>query len=302
LVITAPFTNPYSAVVGSSVTFNITVNSTGVGIPTGTVTFSTGSTTLGVVTLAPATGGTFQATLSTTALPVGTDVVYIVYSGDANYQRSAVSGTVIVVSTAELAETASGTTLTSSISNDSTITFTDTPYGGWQGVVGYQCVTSSLPANAICVFSPGQVTVRASTPGAPYPPATTVLKVVVNNPPNSPATSSMLWWLGGLTGLLLLWTRRRMTRGAWGAITMLAGLILLAGAATGLMACNSGIAFATPAGTSTVTVYASADPYLSVANNTTQSCGIIPGSTPPTASPKLAPCSQQTFQVSLTVQ
>jgi hypothetical protein len=228
--------------------------------------------------------------------------VVVTYSGDANYLSSSVSVTVIVVSGPEVTFTSGGLTLSSSSSSDSSITFTNTPYGGWQGIVGYQCLASSLPANAVCVFSPGQVTVLASVPGAPYPPATTQLKVVVNNPPDSPVLSAMTWWLGGLSGLLLLWTRRRMVRGAWGTLTMMAGLILIAGAASGLMACTSGIQFATPTGTSAVTVIASADPYLSVANNTTQPCGIIPGSTPPTASPKLAPCSQQTFQVSLTVK
>jgi len=307
MVITAPYINPLSVVSGGSVTFTVTVNSTGVGIPTGTVTFTTGKTSLGAVALAPAAGGAFQATLTTTALPVGTDLVVAKYSGDANYIGSSTSGTVIVVATAEVIVTTSGTALTSSLGGESTVTFTNTSYGGWSGVIGYQCDASTLPANSICVFSPGEVTLNDSTAGNSYPPVTTKLEVVVDNPPNSPLQSSMLWWMGGLTGVLLLFVRRRAMQGVWGRVSMLIGMALLAVSATGLMACNSGIPYATPAGTSTITVYANSDPFALNSNGTinnqeTQPCGTIPGSNPPTGGPKQAPCAQASFQVSLTVK
>ena len=308
MVITAPFINPLSAVSGASVTFAVTVNSTGVGIPTGTVTFTTGTTSLGAIALEPAAGGAFQATLTTTALPVGTDLVTGTYSGDANYVSSSASGTVIVVATAEVIVTNSGTALRSSLGGESTITFTNTSYGGWSGVIGYQCEASSLPVNSICVFSPGQVTLNASTTGNSYPPATTTLQIVVDNPPNSPLQSSMLWWMGGLTGVLLLFVRRRAKRGAWGRVSMLVGMALLAVSATGLMACNSGVSYSTPAGTSTVTVYANSDPFALNSNGTvntsdTQPCGgIVAGSNPPQGNPADAPCAQATFQISLTVK
>jgi hypothetical protein len=194
-------------------------------------------------------------------------------------------------------------------STNSTITFTNTSYGGWQGIVGYTCDASTLPANAICVFSPGEVIEKASIATSPYPPATTTLQVVVNNPPNSPALSSMLWWAGGLAGLLLFVTRRRMMRGTGGTIAMLIGVVLLATAASGLMACNSGARYAypTPAGTSTITVHADADPFATppTASNPippTQPCGGQVGVlNPPQGNPASFPCSQTTFQISLTV-
>jgi hypothetical protein len=147
---------------------------------------------------------------------VGTDLVVAKYSGDANYIGSSTSGTVIVVATAEVIVTTSGTALTSSLGGESTVTFTNTSYGGWSGVIGYQCDASTLPANSICVFSPGEVTLNDSTAGNSYPPVTTKLEVVVDNPPNSPLQSSMLWWIGGLTGVLLLFVRRRAMQGVWG--------------------------------------------------------------------------------------
>ena len=88
--------------------------------------------------------------------------------------------------------------------------------------------------------------------------------------------------------------------------TLIRAIVLLIAAslaALGAMSgCSNGVSYKTPVGTSTVTVVASSDPYISGSTSSTQACGIVPGSTPPTASPALAPCAQQTFQVSLTVQ
>jgi hypothetical protein len=239
---------------------------------------------------------------------VGTDLVKATYSGDANYVSSSASGTVIIVAAAVVKVTSGGTTLTSSQGGGSKVTFTNTSYGGWTGVIGYYCEASTLPANSICVFSPGQVTLNASTTGNSYPPATTTLEVVVDNPPNSPLQSSFLWWMGGLTGVMLLFVRRRTMHGAWATVSMLIGMALLAVSATGLMACNGGNPYATPAGTSTITVYANSDPFAlnsngTVNNNQTQTCGgTVAGSNPPQGNPADAPCAQATFQISLTVK
>jgi hypothetical protein len=166
-----------------------------------------------------------------------------------------------------------------------------------------------LPANSICLFSPGQVTLNASTTSNPYPPAVTTLQVIVDNPPNSPAQSAILWWIGGLTGMVLLFARRRAMHGAWARVSMIVGVALIAVIATGLTACGTGVVpYATPAGTSTITVIANSDPFALNSNGTpntgtTQPCGgTIAGSNPPQGNPADAPCAQATFQVSLTVK
>ena len=64
--------------IGSAVTFTATV-AAGVGTPTGTVTFMNGATSLGTFAL----NGAGVATLSTSALPLGTTSITAVYSGDA---------------------------------------------------------------------------------------------------------------------------------------------------------------------------------------------------------------------------
>ncbi len=75
-------TNP--SVFGQSVTFTATVTpSSGSGTPTGSVTFYAGSTPLGTATLSSK-----KASLKTTSVPVGSQVITAVYSGDTTYAPS----------------------------------------------------------------------------------------------------------------------------------------------------------------------------------------------------------------------
>lgn len=72
---------------GQSVTFTATVSSD-YATPTGTVTFTQGSTTLGTATLAAG-----KAKLAVTTLPVGSDTVTATYGGTANFIGS--SGSIV---------------------------------------------------------------------------------------------------------------------------------------------------------------------------------------------------------------
>jgi autotransporter-associated beta strand protein len=82
--VVASSANP--SVFGQSVTFTATVtaNAPGSGIPTGTVTFFDGSTTLGTGTL----DGSGQTTFTTSALAVGDHSITVVYGGDTNFTTS----------------------------------------------------------------------------------------------------------------------------------------------------------------------------------------------------------------------
>jgi hypothetical protein len=106
--------------------------------------------------------------------------------------------------------------------------------------------------------------------------------------------------MGGLSGVLLLFVRRRAMHGAWARVSMVIGAVLLAVSATGLMACNSGIAYPTPSGASTITVIANSDPFTLNSNGTTNT-GVTQACSGTVANPS-APCAQTTFQVSLTVK
>ena len=83
------------SVFGESVTFTATVtaNAPGSGIPTGTVTFLDGSTTLGTGTL----NGSGIATFSTSALTVGSHSITVVYGGDTDFTTSTSSALTQVV-------------------------------------------------------------------------------------------------------------------------------------------------------------------------------------------------------------
>lgn len=85
--------NPISSFFGQSVTFSVIISSaTGVGTPTGTVTFSDGIGTIGSVPAAPGPGpGQAQATLTTTSLPVGSLSITATYSGDGNFTGNSIS-------------------------------------------------------------------------------------------------------------------------------------------------------------------------------------------------------------------
>lgn len=312
LTASAPYMSPNSAVQGAKVSFAATITSTGVGIPTGTVTFNYSATsasgavttgTLGSAPVLPAAGGSFEASYSTTSLPVGTDAVTATYSGDANYISSTSAAvTVYVVSSANVVTTASGSTVAVTDGSSGTVTFTATSYGGWTGVVGFTCDPSTLPANTTCVFAPGQLAITPSTAGAIQAPSTMALSFAVNQPPQTPTASKMLWWVAIPTGMLLLMMRRRLKLAAassWmGILLLIAAVGAISAGVLGTSACNAG-GYKVWQGTTPVTVYAWSDPYTSGSTNTTQACGVNAAGNPDTS---VAPCSKQAFTVNVTVQ
>jgi hypothetical protein len=92
---TTTLTAPSSAAYGASVTLTATVASTG-GTPGGTITFYNGATALGTGTL----NANGVATLSTTALPAGTDNVTAAYGAAGNFGASTSVATSINISQA----------------------------------------------------------------------------------------------------------------------------------------------------------------------------------------------------------
>jgi hypothetical protein len=189
-------------------------------------------------------------------------------------------------------------TVNSKTGSSSTITLTPASYGGFNGIVGFQCDTATLPADSTCVFSPGQVNVTPNTASASYPEPTVTMSIAINQPPQTPTASKMIWWIAGPTGLILLYVRRRMKAvalaGRWNMLLLLAAIGVLSAGIMGSIGCSNGISYATPKGTSTVTVYAYADTYATgTTNNTTSTC---------TSGSSVYPCSKQAISVSVLVQ
>jgi predicted membrane protein len=230
---------------GDSVTLTAAVSGTYGGTPTGSVTFYNGSSSLGSGTLS---GGT--ATSATTALPIGTDSLTAVYSGDSNYKTSTSTALSQVVSGPTFSLAASGTqSLTVSPGGQGSVMFTITPMYGFNSAITFAC--SGLPTGASCSFNPTSVTPTAAT--------TETVTIAV------PANSAMLqrghdtgrdtgggahWPMLGiaLVGSLAGWRKRRRLSG-W-------VVLALAVACLGMSACGKSSS-STPT-TSNVTVTATA--------------------------------------------
>jgi sugar lactone lactonase YvrE len=239
--------NPANAK-GPALNLIATVSPSSATIPTGTVSFYAGTSLLGIAQVAPGAGGTFQASLVTTALRAGSttqveDGSFItnyslnaVYSGDNTYYGSTSPSVAIAIvsgpATPPACATASpatcynnktgafytltptnptitATTTTAGGPSSGSTTMTITSYGGWNGILNFTC--SGLPAFATCAPYPGYPTGVPSTPSTPVTPTTFSFIIDTNVTPVVPTGSnSMVWWVSGIGGLMLLMLRRRV--------------------------------------------------------------------------------------------
>jgi uncharacterized repeat protein (TIGR03803 family) len=138
--------SPNPSFSGQGVVFTAAVTPKLPGVPTGTVTFSEGGTNLGASSL----NGSGQATLFTSALATGKNVITATYSGDSTYLGSSASEKQVVY--------AGGTTLdlTSSanpIATGQPVTFTATintqPSGNATGTVKFKNGTTIMGTVAV---------------------------------------------------------------------------------------------------------------------------------------------------------
>lgn len=225
---------------GTSVILTATIASTlKTPAPTGTVTFSSGSTVLGTVPVS--TAGT--AVLTSTTLPTGTYSIVATYSGDTGFAGSPSNTISVAILPAQYIVTNTPTALTVTRPGSVSATFLVSPISGYTGGIDMSCV--GLPANTQCTFSPAVVYFGTTA----TPPQTVTLTVTTNTPP--PTTVAEIVW--PLAGLLLVGVCR-MRRKLRASERLLALLMLLSvGAVAVLSGCGSP-AVMTPAGTSNVTV------------------------------------------------
>ena len=213
---------PTTAASGANVTITATVTSAA-GTPGGSVTFSNGATVLGMGALAAGV-----ASLTTSALPAGTDVVTAAYVAAGNFAGS--SGTAnLTISAAPVgtqstfAVSADPTALTVQMGKAGNTMLTFAPSGSYSGTVALSC--ANLPANASCTFSQTTVNLTGNN-------QTASVGLVINTTVQAADTSTSregsaallalaFWWPGGLTGLVVL-VRKRGSR-----MTPLARLCLL---------------------------------------------------------------------------
>jgi hypothetical protein len=203
------------AIVGTSVSFTATLAATVRGVtavPTGTVTFLDGSTSLGTETLS---GGLASFT---TSLAIGTHSITAQYSGDANFHSSTSKLLSEVVNNGTPGFSLTPTSANASIAAGASATFTitSTPVYGYTGTITFNA--TGCPAKATCVFSPSSVTLS----GAAAVPTTlkvstaaATTSLVTPFHPNSDPIEPTVWAsLGGfgLFGLILAGTGKKRSR------------------------------------------------------------------------------------------
>jgi hypothetical protein len=234
---------PASAAYGASVALTATVSSTA-GTPGGTVTFTSGSTTLGTGTLNA--GG--AASLNTTALPAGTNTVTAVYAAAGNFAASTSTAVTVSISAPPVAQgasysiSASPTSLTVKQGAAANTTLTFTPTVGYKDTVSLSY--SNLPANVSCAFAQNQVIFTGNNQSANVVMTMqTGTQSSNKQTPGDPLPTALLalafWWPGTLTGIAVFARKRKPAKmGLSWQICLL--LLCTLACAVGLSGCGGG--------------------------------------------------------------
>jgi Glycosyl hydrolases family 28/Bacterial Ig-like domain (group 3) len=142
-----------SIAIGASEVLTATVTS-GSGVPTGTVTFSSGTTSLGTGTL---TNGT--ATVTTTSNTVGSETITAAYSAMGNFGGST-SAPLTLSFTNPLSLSLSATAISITPGGSGTVTLSAAPAIGFTGAVTFTC--SSPVAYVTCSLNPSSQTISGT--------------------------------------------------------------------------------------------------------------------------------------------
>lgn len=152
---------------GSPVTITATIGTQSIAAaPTGNVTFSSDSGTLGTATLIPGGpngAGFVSATAKITFSPTNTVNVVATYSGDVNYSGASSTPITITSGTPDFTATASPSPLVITAGKTGTATVTLTPTLGFTGSVSIACpAASALPVGVTCNVAPASVPLNGS--------------------------------------------------------------------------------------------------------------------------------------------
>jgi hypothetical protein len=256
-----------SVATGASVTFTATVTSTASAtVPTGTVTFVDGNTSIGTGTLSAGAVAKF----STTALAAGAHSITAVYGGDGTFASStstAVNVTVGGGSSGDFVLAASPASASVAAGSSATTTITVTPSGGFSAATSFAC--SGLPQAASCSFSPATVTPSGAAASTTLT-ITTTARAVMFSPVRQQRWPMLPLSLVAVLSMLAaaLWLAARLaSHDAKPAfrLGLVASVCVLAISMLGFAGCggssgssSAGGSVGTPPGTSTVTITATA--------------------------------------------
>jgi hypothetical protein len=183
---TTTLTAPGSAAAGANVTLTATVASSA-GTPGGTVTFLSGSTTLGTGTL----NGTGVATLTTAALPVGNDTVTATYAASGNFAASTSPAASITVNAASQTITFPAIASRAYGSAAFAVSATSSLGSSYPVVITVKSGPAVISGNTVTVTGAGTVVLLASQAGnSTYSPATATQSFQVTPAPLTVAANN----------------------------------------------------------------------------------------------------------------
>ena len=195
--------------------------------PTGSVTFSNGSTTIGSasVTTGPL-GNMTTATFNATQLANGQYSITATYSGDTNYTGSTSGSVPINVQPDFSIQTSMPGLLIASPGGAASMSVSMMDLDGFTGAVTFSC--SGLPAESKCAFTPASLSATGSTTLT----VTTTAPVAVSKPPFHPSSWNLAFGLlGAPMGALVIvgFTGRRRRVRLFSVMVLLAFLSACSG-------------------------------------------------------------------------
>jgi sugar lactone lactonase YvrE len=239
---------PNAIVLGQSAVLTATVNSSA-GVPTGTVTITDNSTSLGNAPV----NASGVATLTVT-LTGGSHALVAVYNGDANF--ATFSSATINAQLANFTVSSQPANATIRTGQMTTFTISITPAAGFTSPVTLSC--SNVPTAAACSFSQSTVTPNGATVSTMM---TFRTSMTASGGPFGPRTAPFqpIFLLIGILAVwqLWLWRNRRLLQPRWlTACAILTIVFLGIGCASGPSSGSSGSGSSqtTPPGTYAVTV------------------------------------------------
>jgi len=190
--------SPNPSASGQSVTLTATVSGQFGGTPTGTVTFSNGTTSLGSASLSGA-----QAVLTTTALPAGSDAITAAYGGDGNFATDTSNAVTQVVTTLPQAATPTFSPAAGTYTAAQSVIINDTT----TGAAIYYTTNGTTPTTSSTLYSgaipvPSNETIEVIAVAPSYSNSAVASATYTINLPGSPnftvaATPSSLTVIAG---------------------------------------------------------------------------------------------------------
>lgn len=248
LAVASSAANP---VVGTTVTLTATLTTTGsLTVPTGTVTFKDGATTLGQSSFLDSNVTTFQ----TSALAIGPHTITAQYSGDGTFAGSTSAAITVTVAPIppdyQINVPTGSATITAG--QPATYTISITPQGGFNGTINFAC--TGLPALSSCAFNPATLTPSGSPTSTTLTISTTA-RTTASAQPLSGATLAAITGVGFL-GIVFLGVPARRRRSLRWVGMMLLGSVLAFAISCGGSPKPPPTVTGTPAGSFSVTVTA----------------------------------------------